>query len=118
MLEITVLATEKLSQYIADNNVDSPVRIAMMQGCAGPALGLALDEQKDNDSVMDKDSFKLIVDHDLNEVCGTIKIDFIEPTESGCGCGGGGGFALTTENPLPGAGEAGCGGSCSSGCGC
>lgn len=32
MLEVTPLATEKLKAYLADNNISSPVRVALMQG--------------------------------------------------------------------------------------
>jgi hypothetical protein len=32
MLEITDLASKKLKAYLEDNNIVSPVRVAMMQG--------------------------------------------------------------------------------------
>jgi len=32
MLEVTPLAAEKLKAYLADNNIVSPVRVALMQG--------------------------------------------------------------------------------------
>lgn len=32
MLEVTPLASEKLKAYLDDNNIVSPVRVAMMQG--------------------------------------------------------------------------------------
>lgn len=32
MLEITDLASKKLKAYLEDNNIASPVRVAMMQG--------------------------------------------------------------------------------------
>ena len=32
MLEVTELATEKLKAYMEDNKIDSPVRVALMQG--------------------------------------------------------------------------------------
>jgi hypothetical protein len=32
MLEVTELAEVKLKAYMEDNNIDSPVRIALMQG--------------------------------------------------------------------------------------
>lgn len=32
MLEVTDLATQKLKAYLEDNNIDSPVRVALMQG--------------------------------------------------------------------------------------
>ena len=32
MLEVTVLAVEKLKEYLAQNNIRSAVRVALMQG--------------------------------------------------------------------------------------
>jgi len=32
MLEITSLAIKNLKSYMSENNVDSPVRVALMQG--------------------------------------------------------------------------------------
>lgn len=116
MITVNPLAAEKLSAYLSENNINSPVRIAIMNGCGGPSLGLALDEKKETDHVSEEERFTLLIAKDLAEECGTVTVDYVEK-ESGCGCGGGGGFALNSEKPLPGAGG-GCGGSCSSGCGC
>ena len=115
MIEITPLAAEKLSAYLSENNIDSAVRIAAMNGCAGPSLGLALDECKEADHVLADGNITLVIDQGLSRTCGVVKVDYIE---NGCGCGGGGGFSLTSARPLPRAGS-GCGGSCASnGCGC
>jgi len=32
MLEVTDLATQNLKTYLDQNNIDSPVRVALMQG--------------------------------------------------------------------------------------
>lgn len=32
MLEVTDLATKNLKTYLDENNIDSPVRVALMQG--------------------------------------------------------------------------------------
>jgi hypothetical protein len=32
MLEVTVLAVEKLKEYLSQNNISSAVRVALMQG--------------------------------------------------------------------------------------
>lgn len=32
MLEVTELATKNLKDYLEQNNIDSPVRVALMQG--------------------------------------------------------------------------------------
>ncbi|MFH1020544.1 MAG: IscA/HesB family protein [Pseudomonadota bacterium] len=116
MITVSPLAAEKLSAYLSENNIESPVRITVMNGCGGPSLGLALDERKENDRVSEQDHFTLLIAGDLSDECGKVTVDFVEKN-SGCGCGGGGGFSLASEGPLPGAGDSGCGGSCSSGSG-
>jgi Fe-S cluster assembly iron-binding protein IscA len=117
MFEVSELATAKLTEYLDQNNLTSAIRVAAMSGCSGPALGLALDEQKENDATVQIGDLNLLIDNDLISILGTVTIDFVEPTESGCGCGGGGGFQVTSTNPLPGSGG-GCGNDCASGCGC
>ncbi len=62
MVEITALAAEKLSAYLSENKIDSPVRIAAMNGCGGPSLGLALDEQKDSDHAHKNETFTLLIE--------------------------------------------------------
>ena len=117
MISVSDLAAEKLASHLSENKINSPVRIAVMNGCGGPSLGLALDERQDNDHVQEGEQFTLMIAKDLSGQCGRVTVDFVEQT-SGCGCGGGGGFSITSENPLPGA-SGGCGGSCASGsCGC
>jgi Fe-S cluster assembly iron-binding protein IscA len=32
MLEVTALAQKNLKEYLTQNNIDSPVRVAIMQG--------------------------------------------------------------------------------------
>jgi Fe-S cluster assembly iron-binding protein IscA len=117
MIEITPLAAEKLSAYLSDNKIDSAVRIAAMNGCGGPSLGLALDECKKADHVLADGNVTLVIDQGLSRACGVVKIDYIEQNQ-GCGCGGGGGFSLSSTRPLSRAGG-GCGSTCGSkGCGC
>ncbi len=113
MLEITEPAAEKLAAYLAENNIDSPVRVAVLNGCGGPLLGLAIDERKKGDIAVDLDGLQLIIDTTLLDECGRTRVDFNPPA----GCRGGG-FVVTSETPLPGQGDS-CGSSCASGsCGC
>lgn len=109
--DITNGAVIKLKEYMEQNNLDSALRIALMQGgCSGPSLGLALDEPKDNDRIFKNDGLKFLIEKGLLEACGAITVDFID-------AGPRSGFGITSKIPLPGGG--GCGGSCSSGgCGC
>ncbi len=46
MLEVTESAAEELKKYCKQNNIDSPVRVMIVNGCSGLALGLALDQRK------------------------------------------------------------------------
>ena len=89
------------------NNIDSALRIALMQGgCSGPSLGLALDEPKNNDTIFENNSLKFLIEKGLLETCGSINVEFID-------AGPRSGFGITSAKPLGGGG--GCGGSCSSG---
>lgn len=110
MLEVTEMAGQKLKKYLAENKIDSAVRVAVMNGCSGPSLGLALDEAKATDATADRDGVQVIIDNDLLGQCGAVRVDFTEG--SGCGCKSG--FSVTASVPLPSSGG-GCGGSCSSG---
>ena len=115
MLEVTDLAVTKVKEYLAENNITSAIRVAIMSGgCSGPALSLALDEKKDTDQVFDYNGLNFLIDGAVTAACGAIKVDYIQET-SGCGCSGSGGagFAVSSERPL--ASRGGCGGSCSSG---
>ena len=51
MLEVTDLALQKIKDFLAQNNIESSVRIALMQSCGGVSLGLALNDKQDNDEV-------------------------------------------------------------------
>ena len=117
MIEITALAAEKMSAYLIDNKIDAPVRIAVMSGCGGPSLGLAVDKRKENDYSHEDAAITLVIDKELSQTCGRVRVDYKEQ-DSDCGCSGGGGFAIVSEKPLP-ASSGGCGSTCSSGsCGC
>jgi iron-sulfur cluster assembly protein len=99
-------AVEKLQEYLAQNNLDSPLRVALMQGgCSGPSLGLALDERKDNDEVFQKKDLTFLIEKGLLDLCGSISLDYIDD-------GSRSGFSISSANPV---GGGGCGGSCSSG---
>lgn len=77
-------------------------------------MGLALDEPKDGDSTFEMGGINFVLDPDLGDKCGKIKIDFIE-------AGPRSGFAISPTKPLN-LGGGGCGSSCGSGskggCGC
>jgi len=111
MIEITTLAAKKLSTYLLENKITSPVRITTMNGCSGPSLGLALGEPKDDDHVHKNEMFTLLIDRELSQSCGKVTVDYLKRSS-------GGGFSIASTKPLPSTG-CGCGSSCSSnGCGC
>jgi iron-sulfur cluster assembly accessory protein len=111
MFEITDLAASNLRAYLDQNKVDSAIRIALMQGgCSGPSLGLALDEAKASDKVFEEGTLKFLVDGDLLDRCGTVKVDFID-------AGYRSGFAITSANSLGTGGGCCSGGSCGGSCG-
>lgn len=115
MLEVSDLAVTKVKEYLAENNITSAVRVAIMSGgCSGPALSLALDEKKETDAIYEFEGLNFLVDGAVTAACGAIKVDYVQET-SGCGCSGSGGsgFSVSSEKPLATGG--GCGGSCSSG---
>ncbi|NLZ17316.1 MAG: hypothetical protein GX087_06240 [Desulfobulbaceae bacterium] len=72
-------------------------------------MGLALDEPKDNDKVFEEGTLKFVVEDQLLDRCGSIKVDFIE-------AGYRSGFSITSANPL-GSGSCSVGGSCGGSCG-
>lgn len=112
MLDITNLATEKLLAYLKENNISSPLRVALMQGgCAGPSLGLALDEKKETDESFVRGGLTLLVEKSLLEQCGSINVDYVE-------AGPRSGFSIRSTTSLPGGGGCSSGSCGSGGCGC
>lgn len=110
MFEITETALENLKSYLQQNNTESAIRIALMQGgCAGPVLGLALDEVKDNDTTFHEDTIRFLIEKELLSTCGAVKIDFVEAEH-------GSGFSITSTNAIGGGGCS--SGSCASGSCC
>ena len=94
MLEVTEIAMNSLKSYMTENNIDSPIRVALMQGgWSGPSLGLALDEPKSKDSTLEQDGVTFVVDNDLMQKCGAIKIDYLS-------AGYRSGFNITSTIPV------------------
>jgi Fe-S cluster assembly iron-binding protein IscA len=75
-------------------------------------LGLALDEPKENDATFEHGGIKFLLDNELSNQCGVIKVDFID-------AGPRSGFAISPAKPLNTGGSS-CGSSCGTGgsCGC
>ncbi len=111
MFELTVEAAEMLKDYMAHSNVESAIRIAIMHGgCSGSTLGLAFDEEKSEDKIFNDNDLTFIIDKELLNTCGWVKVDYISGTARP-------GFSLTSEKPVS-AGNSeggGCTGACASG---
>lgn len=104
MLELTESARKELEAFFADKQKET-IRIYMAGGCGGPRLGMALDEERDTDTVMEKDGFTFCMDKELLAQVKSVKIDLTYM-----------GFAIEPEVPLPAGDGCGCP-SCGSGCG-
>jgi iron-sulfur cluster assembly accessory protein len=111
MIEVTELAHDRLQEYLAQNNISSPIRLMLMQGgCSGSALGLAIDEPQENDEVVTLKDLTFLIEDSLLQQLGEISIDY---TDAGARTG----FSITSSNPIEGGGCS--SGSCGSGgCGC
>lgn len=111
MFEVTELATQNLKSYMDQNKIDSALRVALMGGgWSGPSLGLALDEPKENDAKYEQDGLTFLVDNNLLDTCGAIKIDFID-------AGMRSGFSISSSKPLSNGGGCSSSASCGSSCG-
>jgi len=111
MFEVTELATQNLKSYMDQNKIDSALRVALMGGgWSGPSLGLALDEPKDNDAKYEQDGLTFLVDNNLLDSCGSIKIDFVD-------AGMRSGFSISSAKPLSSGGGCSSSASCGSSCG-
>jgi len=112
MIEVTESALSNVKDFLRQQKIDSPVRVTMVSSCGGSRLSLAVDDIKSTDLTSDQDGVVFIVDKGLFEICGAIKVDFVEVSAGGCSCSSSGGFKIDSVNSLPGDS---CGCSCSSG---
>ena len=102
MFEVTEKASEKIKELLKDKDIPG-IRIALSQGgWAGPSLGMALDEPKDNDEVFDDRDLTYIVEKGLYKMVKPIKVDYVNNYM-------GAGFEISSSLSTGG----GCGGSCS-----
>ena len=102
MITVTELAQTKLLEYMSQNNLTSPLRIALLSGgWSGASLGLALDEPKSSDEQTNYEGLTFCIDKFLMEQCGDVTVDYLD-------AGPRSGFSITSANPIG-------GGGCSSG---
>lgn len=99
-------ARKELESFFHDKP-QSPVRIYLAPGgCSGPRLGLALDEAREDDEVVEQDGFKFCAEKHLWEQIGGVSIDLSSM-----------GFIVEPVNPLPAPEGGSACGSCCGSCG-
>ncbi len=101
MFEVTEKASEKIKELTKDKEAAAVIRVALMQGgWAGPSLGLALDESKNDDEVFNQMDLTFVMEKTFYEEIKPVKIDFIESAM-------GAGFNISSNMKKP---ESSCGG--------
>ena len=108
MISITTLAQEKLSAYLAENKVESKVRIYLPDcDCsgAGGQLSLALDQPGGDDICHEEGGLTLFISPELSAQLGKVTVDFKDD-------GIDSGFVVESEKPAP-MNVPTCGGGCS-----
>lgn len=105
MLEITPEAQTAIKAAMDERNLDQAIRVYLGGGCSGTQLVLGLDEVRDTDLQYEVAGFTYVVDKELADQTGELKIDFVDDNIRK-------GVLISSANPLP------QGPSCGSGCSC
>ncbi len=93
MLTVTDKASEVIRDFLKDKKLDASIRIFLNSGCSGSALGMALDENRnDTDELISVGSTNFVIEKDLFNQVKPINIDFIITPQ-------GAGFKLTSSLP-------------------
>jgi len=93
MLTVTDKASEVIKDFLKDKKEGASIRVFLNMGCAGPSLGMALDEAKtDADEVIAAGGTTFVIEKDLLNQVQPINIDFITTPQ-------GAGFKLTSSLP-------------------
>lgn len=98
---MTNIETIDAIKTVLEAQSDKPQNIRVFMagfGWSGPSFGLALDEQKENDLVDDSNEVTFVMDQDVFDQFGDIKVEFVNggymvkpvnQADSGCSsCGG------------------------------
>ncbi len=107
MINITPVAQEKLSAYLAENKVDPKVRVYLPEcDCSGSGgqISLALDQPDVGDITAQAGELELFMTRELYDLVGKVTIDFKDDGRNS-------GFVVESERPVPPAPT--CGGGCS-----
>ena len=103
MFQVSDKAGEMMTEYFKDKQEDPYVSIVINEGgWAGPALGMVLDEPREDDEIVKNNGNTFMISKELLERVQPVKVDYVE-TEMGSG--------YTVSSNLSASGS--CGGSCS-----
>ena len=103
MFNVSEKASEMIKDFLKGKEDNSNIRVFLSQGgWSGPSLGMALDEPKENDEIIEDNGITFLVEKTLLDQAKPINVDFVESAM-------GSGFSITSNMQLGGA----CGTSCS-----
>lgn len=78
MFQVTDKAIEVIQEILKDKVEEYVIRILMNEGgCAGPYLGMALDEQREDDEVFKEKGITFLINRDLWEVVKPVTVDYV-----------------------------------------
>lgn len=104
MINITPIAQEKLTAYLAENKVEPKVRVYLPAGgCGGGQISLTLDRPNAEDITTQAGDLELFMARSLYEQLGAVTIDFKDDGQDS-------GFVVESEKPLPADDSCGCDG--------
>jgi len=107
-MDVTTLAIEKFKESLQESGKEGPFRVIAIPDANSVQYKLGLeDETQDDDTVLELDGLKFLMDSDSLPFLEMATIDYVE------NLGGQMGFVI--NNPMYAAGGCGCGGG---GCGC
>jgi Fe-S cluster assembly iron-binding protein IscA len=104
MITLQPAAKEQLDAHFTGKDKE-PIRIYLASGCGGARLGLALDERKDGDQVLEAGGYSFLMEEGLFEQAKPVSVLFDENM----------GFTVESSMVFPeggGCSSCGCGGSC------
>ena len=110
MVKITQLAAQKIKEVLKEQNKENALlRLYLVgTGCSGPSFGMALEEIKTEDDIIDEEyGVSVVIDIKLSNYLEGATVDYVETNL-------GGGFEIRRANPDSGGA---CGDGCCGGCG-
>lgn len=79
MFSITDKANEMIKEFMKNRKENLPIRVMVFEGgCSGTSLGMALDEQKQDDQVFEENGLTFVINQDLFNEIQPITVDYIE----------------------------------------